>query len=382
MAAPVYSYTVHDLKTNAQVADLPLTNVRYTKRLNDSGTLSGTLTLGPGSRLRVADPYDATMPARRCIYAWRDGVPQWGGIIWTRSYDSRTRQVQIGCGDFWSYFDHRKVLNVLTLPVTPAFTVAQGVITYTGVEQNTIARNLITQAALHTGGDIGIVLDASTSVHPRTVSYRGYELQTVGQVLRQFSQLLGGPDVVFDVARTLDASGRPIRRMLQGTPHMGQQGSPWVWEYGGNLASYIWPSDGTRFATRAFASGEGSVEGTPIAVSENVTLYGAWPLMEVETAYTTVSATDPTTLQEHADADQQTAARPVVLAKLVVRGNMDPIVGAWSLGDDARVVIQDLFHANGIDAAMRIVAAEVATPQPGQDELVTLTAAPLLDALA
>lgn len=381
MSTPVYSYTIHDLKTNIQICEIPFTGVKYSKRLNDSGAFTGTVTLGPGAKARIADPYDVTMPARRCLYVWRDGVPQWGGIIWTRKYDSTTKQIQVGAGDWWSYFDHRKVLTVLTLPVNPTFTVAQGVLTYTAVEQNQIARNLIAQAALHTGGDIGIVLDTSTSLNPRTANYRGYEMQDVGQALRQLAGLIDGPDMIFEVSRNLDSQGRPERLFLQGTPHMGQQGSPWVWEYGGNLAAYEWPSDGTRFASRAFAAGEGTVEGTPIAVSEDATLYGSWPLMEVETAYTTVS--DPNTLQDHADADQQVATRPVVLAKCTVRGNMDPVVGAWGMGDDARVVIKDDFHVNGVDSSMRIVAAEITPPQQqGADELVVLTMAPLLDDLA
>src|SRR5689334_2722493 len=112
MATPVYTYTIHDLASNAQICELPLTGVSFCKKLYDTGTFNGTFTVEnrAGSHRTVKDPYDATMPCRRCLYVWRDGVPQWGGIIWTRSYDSTNRQIQIGAADFWSYFDHRKVL--------------------------------------------------------------------------------------------------------------------------------------------------------------------------------------------------------------------------------------------------------------------------------
>ena len=382
MAAPVYRYTIHDLKTNVQLCDIPLTGVSYSKRLNDSGQASGTFTVTnrfATTRL-VRDPYDATMPGRRCLYVWRDDIPQWGGIIWTRRYNSRSRQVQIGCGDWWSYYDHRKVLPVLTLPVNPAFDVAKMSLAMGSIDQNLLARMLIYWAGLHAGGDIGVVVDSSLSIWNADYTYRGYEMRDVGAALRELTNTLHGQDMIFDVGRALDAQGRPTRIFRQGAPHLGQQGSPWVWEYGGNLVEYDWPSDATRMATRTFAAGEGSVEGTPIAVSEDTTSYGSWPLLEAEHAYTTVS--DASILQSHADADQQAQQRPVVLAKLLVRGNMAPRVGEWSMGDDARVTITDDFHTNGLDTAMRIVAAEVRPPDQGQDEAVTLTMAPLLDDVA
>lgn len=382
MATPVYHYTVHDLKTNIQLCEIPLTGVKYGKKLNDSGQMSGIFTVEnrAGARRRVKNPYDITTPGRRCIYVWRDGIPQWGGIIWTRRYDSRTRQIQIGCGDWWSYYDHRKLLPVLSPPITPAFEVAELSLSAGTVDQNALARQLLTWAHAHTGGDLGIVVDTTLSLTDATYTYRGYELRDVGSALRELASTIDGQDMIFDVARTVDSQGRPRRVFVQGDPHLGQQGSPWVWEYGGNLVDYDWPSDATRMATRVFATGEGTMEGLPIAVTEQGSDYGFWPLLEAERAYNTVS--DPTRLQEHADADQLAGRRPVVLAKLEVRGDRSPRVGEWGLGDDARVVITDDFHTSGIDAAMRIVAADITPPDHTTDEKVTLTMAPLLDNIA
>lgn len=378
MATPVYTYTVHDLATNALLGELPLKGVRYGKKLNGSGSLTGSFTVESryAPRRLVKDPNRLTTPARTALYVWRDEVPQWGGIIWTRRYDSRTRQVQIGAGDWWSYFDHRKILPVLSLPVDPTFEVAELVVTYTGIDQNAIARNLINLAQSHTGGDIGIITDTSTSLIPRDRTYRGYETQDVGEALRQLAGVLNGPDMMFDVGPLDD--GNPTRVFKQGDPHMGQQGSPWVWEYGGNLVDYVWPTDGSRYASRVLAGGEGTVEGTPIAVAEDNDVYAlGYPLIEAETSYSTVS--NPDVLQAHADADQEAARLPVVLPVLEVRGDMNPILGAWSMGDDARVVIEDDFFPNQLDTAMRIIAADVSPPDDGTDEKISLTMSPLFD---
>lgn len=378
----VWTYTVHDLLTNAMIGQLPLTGVKYDLTLNDSGSLSGSFTVDSRAnpRRRVKDPYDATMPTRRCVYAWRDGVPQWGGIIWTRRYDSNTREVRIGCGDWWSYFDYRKILPVLTLPVSVSepFEVAELAVSTIGVDQNAIARYLVTLAQSHAGGDLGLVLDSTTSGTVRDRTWAGFELAETGDALRRLAGVQGGPDIAFGVSPSPDASGRPVRTMRVGDPTIGQQGSAWVWEYGANVTRYTWPSDGTRYASRMFGTGDGSDFGTPIAVSEDVR--AGWPLIEAERAYRNVS--DPDTLQEHADADQAASRLPVVLPTLTVRGDRSPRIGEWGVGDDGRVIIEDDFLVTRIETSMRIIRASVTPSDNGEDERVDFTMGPLLDDVA
>jgi hypothetical protein len=380
MAVAHYTYMIHDLLTNAPLGELPLAGVRHGHRLNDSGAFTGTFDLDSktSTRRRVKDPYDWTMPVTRCIYAYRDERPVWGGIIWTRRYDSNTRKVQIGATDWWSYFDHRHVIPVL--PARPPVNhVARQQVRYDNVDQNEIARRLVRLAQSHTGGNIDVQLDGSLSEILRDRTYAGYELTSLGEALRNLANVLDGPDMTFGVASTLDQRGRPIRQLRIGEPYLGQRGSAHVWEYPGNCTSYVWPSDGTRYASRRFATGDGAAEGMPIAVAEDRDRYRAgWPLAEAEQGYSGV--TDPSTLQDHADADQFAARLPVVLPTLTVRGDMHPTVGEWSLGDDALVAIDDDFMVRGVSTPMRIVADEIA---PGEDaETVTLTMAPLLDDVA
>lgn len=381
MALPKWTYAVHDLLTNAKIGELPLSGVKYNEVLNDSGQLSGQFVVDSraNSRRRVKDPYDATTPCRRCVYVYRDEVPQWGGIIWTRRYDSASRTVQIGCGDWWSYFDHRKVLPLLTPPVDVEFEIANLLVTQTGVDQNAIARYLVTLAQSHTGGDLGLVFDnpTSTSGVVRDRTWPGFELADVGEQLRQLANILGGPDVAFDVS--LDSDQLPTRLMRIGTPRLGQQGAPWVWEVGGNVTDYTWPSDGTRYAKRMFATGKGDELGMPIAMAEDTTR-PTWPLMETDVGYSTVST--PSVLQAHADSDQVVSRLPVVLPTLTVRGDRVPRIGEWAVGDDGLVRILDDFMPNGIETSMRIVRADITASDADQDESVTFTMAPLLDDVA
>lgn len=386
MTAPIYRYEVADLRTGYVLGDLPLDGVKYSKKLNDSGTFSGSFTVE--SRLRkkrmVEDPYDWTMPAKRCITAYRDERPVWGGVIWTSSYDSSNGVVQIGAGDYWSYFDHRLVLPVLALvggTAPSADYVATRTVGFINTEQLQLSRDLVALAQAHTGGDIGIEMDATlfSGVY-RDRTYDGYELTSVGQALRNLANVKDGPDLLFDVVG-LDDQGRPIRQLLQGEPLLGVAGSPHVFEYGANLVSYTWPRDGTGMISREFATGDGTAEGTPIAVSEDATIYGpergGYPLLESEHQWSGVSELD--TLQGHADSKQSISQTPLATPHFTVRGSMSPAVGEWAIGDDALAIIEDDFFPRGMEATVRIVAAEV-TPGSGDDgtELVDLTVPPLL----
>ncbi|WIV59059.1 hypothetical protein [Amycolatopsis nalaikhensis] len=365
---------VADLRSGRVLDELPLTGVKYNKPLNDSGKFSGTwdLTRHPSSTRR--DPYELTMPARRALYVMRDDRPMWGGLIWTRKYDSGSHKVEVAGADWWSYFDHRKVLPILPAAPLPLDHVAGLKMAANDVEQNDIARALVQLAQTHAGGDIGIEFDDSQSFIYRDRTYTGHELTSVGEALRQLAAVINGPDIMFGVA---PGTGGRIRRLMRvGTPRLGQAGTAHVWETGGNIVNYTWPSDATRMATRTFASGDGMAEGTPIAVAEDVDKYTQhWPLLESEQGYTSVSDAD--TLQGHADADQLVARLPVALPTLTVRGNTAPYVGEWDTGDDVRVVIRDEFIRRGLDTPMRIVDAQYAPSEAA--ETVTITMSPLIE---
>lgn len=382
MALPNYSYQIVDLITKAILAEVSMSGVTYSKLLNDTSTFTGTLSIDAKLALKGYDYYDLTTPVRRCIYVLRDGAPMWGGIIWTRKYDSTTQKIAIGAADWWSYFDRRKiVLTGLGIADTigSAFFVANLLKTYTGVDQNVLARTLVSDAAIQyisvANKDIGITFDTGTSGITRDRTYQGFDLENIGDTLRKLSQVNGGPDIRFDVG--LSSTGDVNRLMLVGIPLLGIQGSTNVWEYKGNIQSYTWPSDGTKMATRMLAIGNGTGSSMPIATWHDLSRYPfGWPILDGESGYTTDA--DTVSLAAHAVADQAASRVPVALPELIVRADLPPLLGSYSPGDDARVIIQDAFLVNGIDTTMRIVKIQVAPPENNAEQVI-LTMAPLLD---
>lgn len=363
-----WTYLIADTRTNIIIDELPLTKVRFTKVLNGSGQLQASLALGD-SRLSAHDVYELTRPVRRVVYAVRDRRPIWGGIIWAAGYDSATAEVQIGAADWWSYFDHRVVLPVLTLPpATPTYVAGLGTI-YTSQEQNAIARSLVTVAQGHTAGDIGVDVDGAVSGTNRAITYNGYDLNYVGDALRSLAGIADGPDICFDVG-DFDSSGRPTRLMRTGTPRLEQTGDAHTWDYGGNLLSFKWSSAGGVMATRAYAEGAGEDTGTQFAVASDTTLYDTgWPLLETDDIYSDQQYAALVTL---ADTLLDGGRLPSVAVSLKVRGDLAPVVGEVAVGDTGNLVIppdRDPFLVAGISLGLRVATIAVGVDDNGVEDV-------------
>ncbi|GIJ50317.1 hypothetical protein Val02_72030 [Virgisporangium aliadipatigenens] len=372
-----YSYLVADLRTGVELDELPLHGVSFSTVLNDSGEFRGQLAIGD-RRIGIREPQRVTEPGRTALYVARDGVLVWGGIIWTSKYSSPERILEIGAAGFLSYFDRRRVLrpdydpathDVATLPPVP----------FTNIDQAEIARALVRGAQSHPGGNIGIQVDppppeGTPPRWPRTLEYRGYELKSVGEALRELAALDNGPDILMDVA--FGADGRAVRRLRVGEPHLGQPGAPHFWEYGANLVSYTWPQDGASMANRVFALGSGSEEGQLIEPAVDAAqLSAGFPLTETEVSY--VHVEDRALLRSIATAELSTVADPVVLPELVVRADLEPTLGSYQVGDHAQVLVKDGFFPGGREFRVRILGIEVSPGDDAGEELVTLTVAPL-----
>ena len=367
-----WTYLIADLRTNTIAGELPLTNVRWSKVLNGAGQLSADLNLGD-PRLADLPVLAMTRPAIRVVYALRDNTPLWGGILWAADYDSDNLTVSMVAADFFSYFDHRKLLEVLPSPPIAVTYLAGLSKVYTATDQNAIARDLVALAQTHTGGDIGVLPASSANsgiLLDRT--YHGYEQWYVGEALRELARLSDGPDICFDVSGP-DSSGRPLRVMRLGTPRLTQSGVSHRWDLGGNLLSFAYRSGGGAMSTRVFYEGGGAERGARTAVAEDATLYAdGWPLLETDRIDATI--TDDVVLQEKADTLLESARLPTVSVELRVRADLPPVLGEYAPGDEGRVVIGegvDPMFPEGLDVSVRIGSMEVGVDVRGR-ESVTL----------
>ncbi|MFI1355394.1 hypothetical protein ACH4TV_17755 [Streptomyces sp. NPDC020898] len=365
-----YTYYTADLTTGAITDELPLYDVTFSTELNEAGEFRGRLPLGD-PRVTVHHPREITEPGRAALYVERDGVLVWGGVVWTVKYTSADQHLEIAAAGFLSYFDHRRVLPADFDPATADLASAD--VPFTDRDQSDIARELVAIAQAHPGGDIRVRPEATTvSGIPRTVVYSGSGLKSTGEALRELASLEHGPDFLLDM--TYGSDGRPVRRLRVGTPRLGQQGTPHVWEYGANLIGYTWPVDGASTASRVFALGEqGEGEsGQLVAIAEDRTT--GRPLTETEVSY--VHLTDPALLLSQARSALAAVSAPVVLPELTVRADLEPVLGSYQVGDDATVVIKDAFFPEGTQFDVRITGIEVTPGNDAGEEQVQLTVTP------
>jgi hypothetical protein len=62
----------------------------------------------------------------------------------------------------------------------------------------------------------------------------------------------------------------------------------------------------------------------------------------------------------------------VVIPSVTVRADLDPIFGAWSLGDACRIVAEPgitPYFPNGLDDYRRIIGFDVAVSDDGEEEV-------------
>ncbi|MDH6583599.1 hypothetical protein M2161_002705 [Streptomyces sp. SAI-133] len=364
-----YTYYTADLATGVITDELPLYDVTFSTELNEAGELRARLPLGD-PRITVHRPRELTEPGRAALYVERDGVLVWGGVVWTVKYSSADQHLEIGAAGFLSYFDHRRVLPAAFDPAGTGG-LASVNITFTDRDQSDIARALVAIAQEHTRGDIGIRPESTApSGITRTLVYPGSDLKSTGEALRELASLEDGPDFVIDMAYGGD--GRPVRRLRVGTPQLGRQGTPHVWEYGANLIGYTWPADGASTASRVFALGEQGESGQLVAVAEDGGT--GRPLTETEVSY--VHLTDAELLRSQARSALAAVSAPVVLPELTVRADLEPVLGSYQVGDDALVVIKDVFFPEGTRFGVRITGIEVTPGNDAGEEQVQLTVTP------
>lgn len=363
-----YRYLLADLVTNDILAELPLTNVQFSQVLNTAGSFTGSI-LGSDARELPYDFPNTTIPTRTAIYVDRDGVLVWGGIIWTRTWDSESQHYTFSAREFPSYFERRRITTTQV---------------FTATDQLVVAQTLITDAQNVTGGDIGIVVGSETSPILVDRVYFDYEFKDVWQAIKDLSNQQDGFDFNIDVAYV---SGDPTKFLRLDYPARGRtftysDPAALVFDFPGNLVMYEYPEDGSVTANKMYGIGPNSNEAMIRAVATAPTnqIAAGFPLLEDTTTYN--DQYDPTLLYQQTLGEVTAKQLPVVTMKIVIPAYVPPVLGSYKTGDQCLVrITDDRFPAQtnggyGLVTIKRIVAISV---EPGEDgpERVTLTLADL-----
>jgi hypothetical protein len=316
MAQPLYTFLVCDLMTNTVLAELPLTSVSFDSKLNDAGSFSGDLSLGD-PRITNIDPFGSTQPGRTALYVDRGGRLVWGGILWTRRYESSSNTMKLGGNEFLSYLKQRLILANLTFLAQDQMAIARYVINSLqavtggniGIAAGrsvrdavvTVASTIVTSTtAAFTSADVGssigcggfpagttlVSLNSATSANMSNVSstsatgqtlaitpagqgvagsgvfvdqvFNDFELKDLFNAVTSIANVQKGFD--FDVDVFYDSNGNPAKQLTMNYPRRGApfQSSGYMFDLPGNALSYVWPEDATRMANSIWLYGSGA----------------------------------------------------------------------------------------------------------------------------
>ena len=381
MATP-FRFLACDWMTGTVMAELPLVNGSFERRLNGTGAFSADLVLGDPAVKKI-DPFTSTQPDKIHLYADLNGVLVGSWMIWTRSYDSTTKTLQLAGSETMSYFSHRYAK-------WPA-------LVYTNKDQGFIVADLLLRALSYPGGtpaNFSLNVNITTGI-TRTATFNPWELR---EVLNEIS-LLQAEDPGFDWATDVAYQGSPAVPTVTFTLSYPRRGisftnSPLMFELPGNIQSYAWPEDGSSAANDCFGIGAGSGATTLIAEAAATQLVtsGGFPLLERVGSYKGI--TDQNTLQAKVAQDllafeNDRMAPPatkwqgtgLIVPAVTVFADVDPVLGSYTVGDEARLRITDerfpIYGTNGagIDTAYRIVAYVIKPGDSGSGTPSTVTIA-------
>ena len=351
-----------DVRTGVRIAELPLNRLSFGSVLNGAGELSGTLPLPVNDPVLAATYVDAVDPVRRQLVVERDGAIVWCGLVWMSPYSDDDQTLEVRAAETWSYY-RRRVITTRRV--------------FTGADQFAIVRQLLNDAHAVSGGNVGVTVGTETCGVLRDRTYETWEFKNLGEAVKQLAEVIDGFD--FSIEPAWSAAGTLTKTFRLYYPRKGARFSATghVFEVGRNVITWDWPNDGTRYANRVHNVGAGQDAATlrvTRTASDQLTLPSAggpgYPLIEDVISNTDVLKA--VTLTAQADQTLGTLSRPVVIPQVTVRADVDPILGAWSIGDACRFICQPGLSPrfpNGIDTYQRIIASEVSVNDEGTEEV-------------
>lgn len=298
-------------------------------------------------------------PGRTAIYVDRDGVIQWGGILWTAQADDNGYNVSVGATGFWSYFQRRLIRTQQA---------------YLATDQLAIFRALVNYAQAQLGGNIRVVVNAETCGVVRDQTYNAYDRTNLGQAGEDLAALQNG----FDFAITSSyIGGVPTPTLNLSYPKRGTRTSH-VLDLGTNIEGVEWLIDATAQATLIDALGAGEGAAMLISTAVDTSLLATYPLLEETISHTDVTV--PATLAAWAAAELAATRTPVeTIPSLVAHPDNDISVGQIITGDEVQVrALSAAGFLSTLNSIFRVLTWTVAVSDDGKETL-TFGVAPTED---
>jgi hypothetical protein len=350
---PQMSYVFGDLLTGEIGVEINnAQGVSIVETLED-GELRCTLHLDETGRDNDS-VVSSTIPGRCYVIAEREGRPVFGGIVWSRTYQSQAKSLQLYCKGFKGYPERRFITTDIN----------------TSLDQITTFLNLYTtmqsdpnsiQVALPASFSTGTIID---------LDVKGSELKTYRQVIDSFADTTTGFDWIIVTSRVGGTYSRDLRI---GYPTIGSpvNHGTVTFDYPGNITNY-WKTD-SMSASGTHIYGVGSGEGDSALISTAVDTEGisfGFPRYDHSISFKDIN--DLPMLSRRVTQELELRRPTAPIFTLEVKGDKDPQFGDYGLGDACRIHIVDPMHMTGYIKTTRVLGWEYYPASDDSIELVRL----------
>lgn len=351
---PAVTYVFGDILTGEVIQEISCSGVSMSRGFGQ-GELRASFSLDQSGKDN-RDLLAATQEGRCYVIAERNKTPIWGGIVWSRTYQSQAKVFELYCRAFEHYPEYRFVRSNLT---------------YTAQEQRNIFRDLWVQMTADANSLKVDIPSTFTTAVTKSLTVNNFEFKTYREVMDSVAN--GGPVDGFDWTIDVNKVGGVYTKTLRiGYPTLGAV-EPVIFDYAGQVLNYWQNGTMAKHGTNIYGLGAG--EGSTMLSQEVIhadLLSGGFPRYDVGVSFKDInSATLLTSLSVQA-ADVRKAGRPIMTVE--IRGTLDPEFGSYGLGDAVQIHFRDPRHPDPADRifSSRILGWEYYPPSDNYVEFARL----------
>jgi hypothetical protein len=353
--AAQYSYLTTDLATGNVLGEIPVNNVSLDCQLNQAGNMNAGGHLDD-PRIDNEDFISRTVPGKTAFWTFREDQIVWGGIIWSRQFQSNGKSLTLTGQTFESYASRRFPRSWLGTAVQ---LYNQG--------QCSIIDNLWAGMQSVPGGNIGVmpygIYDPTDPIIGLTVN--GWDLSnSFDSVIQSILTLDTGPD--YTIAWQEDGRGLPAKQLIV-QPRIGNpiSSTDLMVDYPGAIADYQYNENSSSGNNRWWATGDGSDVTQTVGVATDAdSLLSGWPLLEGVNNYSGVTIQD--TIDQHAASDLAAFTVPLVTHVADLAGEAMPEFGTYGMGDYVIFNINDARFTIPTQFQLRVIGWTIQPPDEGQ----------------
>lgn len=332
-----YRYIFLTMRSEAVVAEIPLFGVFMDMELNVGGRFDAAFQLDQ-TGVSNQTLLDATIPGSTYLVVERDDSPIWAGFVWSRTYQSQAKTVQIFAQSFEQY---------------PEYQLVRSNFTAINQDQRNIFRDLWSTMQSVVGRNININVPAafSPNIITKTVQAIATDFKFYAEIMSSIANASDGFDWYIDIAK----SGVLYNKnLLIGYPSLGALAPTVEFSYPGSILNYYHTESMAAAGTNIFVLGAGEGSGMLFSeVEHTVMINSGFPRWDK-----VVSRKDINNASLFANLvaqEKKNRKPPMPVTKITVKADRDPVFGSWSLGDNVNVFIQDSRFPSGMTQTARIV---------------------------